>query len=281
MVVLTTTKINDWLRIVFSKKSWLRFYSLEPGVPEVMPIVPAHKVKREWMKEPTREATRQTKNCPGIAKIVSTGYILRAPADFSIKTDGNKVDFIAGEAMRFNTEGTPGKSERYVGSHSPEQTIPTIDDPNKTLSVAVKIDTPWRVKASDDILLLQLPVPYNNEARFTAAQGILDPRYAHVVNVQLYWHVLEGETLIKAGTPLCQYIPIPRNFGIKEIDLICDDATDDDKQLEKAFNYANNSVEYDDIKSRLKRTISVMNKYKHRRQTLWTTFQKSILQLLK
>jgi len=270
---------------MFKEKPWIRFYSLEPGVPEVVPIIPAHKVKREWMQRndpPDPEnGNMHTKNCPGITKLVSMGYILRAPADFEIKTDGSKIDFIAGEAMRFNTEGGPG-SERYVGSHNQHQTAPTLDDPTKSLSVAVKIDTPWRLKASDDVLLLQLPIPYNNEARFTAAQGILDPRHAHVVNVQLYWHVLNGTTIVKAGTPLCQYIPVPRSFGISNIDLICDDANEDDKLLEKAFNYANRSVVHDDtLKSRLKRTNSVMNKYKHRRKTLWTTLQSLILRLLK
>ena len=30
------------------------------------------------------------------------------------------------------------------------------------------------------------------------------------LNAQLYWHVMEGETLIEAGTPLMQLTPILR-----------------------------------------------------------------------
>ena len=46
---------------------------------------------------------------------------------------------------------------------------------------------------------------------FAAAHGILDPMQSHEINLQLFWNVLEGETLIRAGTPLAQYIPIKRS----------------------------------------------------------------------
>ena len=273
--------------MLFKKEnSWLRFYSLEPGVAEVWPIIPAHKLKRAWMQRndppDPDNGNMHTKNCPGITKLVSMGYVLRAPADFIIKTDkDNNTTFNWSEATRFNTEDP--NNPRYIGFHNQHQTEPTLDDPTKTLKVAVKVDTPWRVKASDDILLLQVPVSYNNEPRFTAAHGILDPRFAHVVNVQLYWHVMDGETLIKAGTPLCHYIPVQRDFGIQNIDLIVDDANEDDKILEKAFNYSNQAIflQHDNLKSRLQRTSSVMTKYKHRRNTLWTSLKKSVTQWLK
>ena len=80
------------------------------------------------------------------------------------------------------------------------------------------------------------------------------------------------------------YIPVQRNFNISNIDLIVDDATQDDKELEKAFNYSNDSIflKHDSLKSRLKRTMAVMTKYKHnRRNTLWTSISNSISQLLK
>ena len=270
------------------EKSWVRFYSMEPGVAEVFPIIPAHKLKRSWMQRndppDPDNGSMHTKNCPGITKLVSMGYVVCAPADFTIRTDANNnTTFEWSEARRFNTED--GDNKRYIGYHNQHQTEITLDDPKKSLKVAVKVDTPWRVKASDDILLLQVPIAYNNEARFTAAHGILDPRYGHVVNAQLYWHVLEGETLIKAGTPLMHYIPVQRNFNISNIDLIVDDATQDDKELEKAFNYSNDSIflKHDSPRVRLEhRTMAVMTKYKHnRRNTLWTSISNSISQLLK
>ena len=29
-------------------------------------------------------------------------------------------------------------------------------------------------------------------------------------NIQLFWHVMDGVEIIKAGTPLVQFIPMPR-----------------------------------------------------------------------
>ena len=94
---------------------------------------------------------------------------------------------------------------RLPGTYSSSSTGGSSID---NLNSAVKVETPWRVKASEDMLLLQMPVSYNNETRFTAAYGIVDPMYMHAIPIQLFWHVLEGKTLVKAGTPLAQFVPI-------------------------------------------------------------------------
>jgi len=59
-------------------------------------------------------------------------------------------------------------------------------------------------------VLLQTHVHYGGESRFTAATGTLDPREAPNCNIQLFWHVMDGVEIIKAGTPLVQYIPMPK-----------------------------------------------------------------------
>jgi hypothetical protein len=103
--------------------------------------------------------------------------------------------------------------------------------------------------------LLQIPVTYNNEERFSAATGIVDPRYMHAVSVQLYWHIVAGETLVKAGTPLAQFVPINRSFlESKNIDFIVDTATAVDQEIEDAYAFSNHS--------RFPKTDSVMNKIK-------------------
>ena len=113
-----------------------------------------------------------------------------------------------------------------------------------------------------------MPFTYNNEHRFTAAHGVVDPKYAHVLNVQLYWHVLNGTEHVEAGTPLVQYIPIPRVLlNTTGIDIEVGDATDKDRDMEKKFNYCMSSTFHgkDSLKSRLSRVKTILNKYKHRR----------------
>ena len=77
---------------------------------------------------------------------------------------------------------------------------------------------------------------YNGEKRFTAATGLLDPTRVPQLNAQLYWHVMEGETLIEAGTPLMQLTPILRK-SLRKWEYIVEDATPEDLSFENAINY--------------------------------------------
>ncbi len=91
-------------------------------------------------------------------------------------------------------------------------------------------------------MLLQIPVTYNNEERFSAAIGVVDPRYMHSVSVQLFWHVLEGETLVRAGTPLVQYVPVSRELLQKgKVEFIVDTAGDVEREVEEAYTFSNHS----------------------------------------
>ena len=237
-------------------KSWVRFYSMDQNVSIMYPVVDNRLTDRDWnnVGDISRNRPEQGKqtvlNCPAIKQITSVGYVLRAPADFIIKT-GPSIQHLSWETpfvfKRHSDKYTFSDSEYYISWHSPSQTEPLIpkeisNTDKPYLHSAVKVETPWRVKASDDIVLLQLPVTYNNEARFTAAIGVLDPKYMHSVSVQLFWHVLEGETLVKAGTPLVQYVPVQRSlFQKNSVDFIVDTATDVEKEIEEAYAFANHS----------------------------------------
>jgi hypothetical protein len=243
----------NWFK---KKKSWVRFYSLDQNVATVYPVIESKLTDRDWNEVGNTERNRPEQgrqtvlNCPAIKQIINVGYVLRAPADFIIKT-GPTHEHLSWEApflfKRHSDKYTFSGTDYYVSWHSPSQTEPIIprEIPNTDrpcLHAAVKVETPWRVKASDDIVFLQIPVSYNNEPRFTAAVGIVDPRYMHAVSIQLLWHVLEGETLVKAGTPLAQYVPISRSLLQKGgHEFICDTATDVEKEIEDAYVFSNHS----------------------------------------
>jgi hypothetical protein len=258
--------------MIFGKKSWIRFYSLEPAVVDLFPIVPAGTLHRTWRQPEIKKkkcpfsGLSSSSNCPAITTFSSLGYVVVAPADFIIKTDGDGVSFNWQTNCIF-TKGMNG----YIASHDEAQTVPILDDPDNTLKTIIKIETPWRVKASDDVVLLQTPVHYMNENRFSVATGILDPKFAHVVNVQMFWKVLNGETVIKAGTPLAQYIPMSRKYlSPKNFDLIVDKAGKIEYDLEESFQYANtaNILKYDSIQNRINRVTRVLNSYRNKNNKL-------------
>lgn len=248
------------------EQPYVRFYSLEPGVLDLFPIVSASTVKRKFMEDDQvgdMPETLSSKNCPGIRKVISSGWIVPAPADFIIQTNGDGVSMEWKEPYRFS-KISPGR-DAYVSGHTRSQVEPLLDNPDTTLKTVVKLETPWRFEASDDIMLLQLPVTYNNENRFTAATGFLDARYGHTLNVQLFWNALNEKTLVRAGTPLCQLIPISKKFlSLANYNVSIDNATERDKEKEQAFNYAANCVilTHDSLASRLKRSMSILNRYK-------------------
>ncbi len=267
MVVRMTTlckRLFGWMKP--KQKSFVRFYSLEPGVVDIFPIISSASLKRNFMATEQigdRPETLSSKNCPGIRKIISTGWIVPAPSDFIIQTNGDGVSMEWAEPYRFS-KVSPGR-DSYVSSHTRSQTEPLLEDPDNTLKTLVKLETPWRVEASDDIVLLFMPVTYNNEHRFQAAHAILDTRYGHVVNIQLFWKVMDGKTLVRAGTPLVQIIPVPRqSLSLSNYDVAIDKFREEDLEKEQAFNYAANCVflNSDSLANRLTRSISILKNFK-------------------
>ena len=74
------------------------------------------------------------------------------------------------------------------------------------LETVIKIQTPWFVEVPKGYSLLLMPLPYSDDKRFTAAMGLL--RGNQPLNVQVFWHCLNSEEIIPAGTPLNQMILI-------------------------------------------------------------------------
>jgi len=257
-------KLFGWMRK--EKKSYVRFYSLEPGVADIFPIVSSASIKRNFMLSEQigdRPETLSSKNCPGIRKIISTGWIVPAPADFVIQTNGDGVSMEWAEPYRFS-KVSPGR-DSYVSSHTRSQVEPLLDDPDTTLKTVIKLETPWRIEASEDVVLLFMPVTYNNEHRFQAAHGILDTKYGHVLNIQLIWKDMNSKTLVRAGTPLVQIIPILRqSLSLANYDVVIEKFREEDLEKERAFNYAANCVflNSDSLANRLTRSVSILKNFK-------------------
>lgn len=252
----------------FKKTPWVRFYSLERYVKDLYPVIPTSSIKRNWNTDEVKKnvcplsGKQSSSNCPGIKQYSRMGWTLVAPADFVITTNGD------GQTFKWEVPHLFNGNNSYISEHIPEQTIPIMDRPGDTLKTVIKVETPWRIRASDDVVLLQSHVHWNNEYRFTSATGILDPRYALQANVQLFWHVLEGDVCVKAGTPLVQYIPIPRkNIEKSWYDMIIDHADETDRYVEQSFMYANSSniLRYDSVQERIRRAMTVLSNYPNKK----------------
>ncbi len=250
------------------KKKWIRFYSMQPGIAELHPVFPATKLKRKWRKDaltsqdkrdeitikqcPAKKAaavweTLATKippvnfwshavTCPALHGVMDNGYILPCPADIIIQLDGTG-NFEWKSTMEFY-------GGRYVSAHIPEQTqgmrnLVSHNQNKDVLDWTIKMETPWRIQAHKDIVFIQIPVTYWEEDRFSIATGLVDPRYSYEVNMQIFWHKTEpGEYIIKAGTPLAQWIPVNRDFlTSKAFDVAIETANKDDLDNNEIMEY--------------------------------------------
>ena len=227
----------------FKKKtSFVRFVNSIPGVEIAHPIIKSNEYTFDWFrsaashyKEKLNSADytqpiNSTSRCPGIHGIFRSGYIVTAPIDFTITTDKS---IPGGFEWACATKPLVGEQE-YITGHSPSQLSAYMPFREDTLESLVKISTFWKVNSSPDLVMLQIPIPYPDHNLFTAAIGIFDCHQTPEVNVQLYWHKTNGSHCVKAGTPLCQLIPIPRNY---DVDLIVERINSEDLYIAKAYEY--------------------------------------------
>lgn len=206
------------------KNKKIIFFSEVPGLDEAVPIIPARKQKYKWAELSKQDYLERLKinnesdkfqhlyRCPGIFEIMQEGYIVPMWHDLNITTNGDKKTFeweVPGEALQDFMESP------IVGAH----TINTknLPYPKSSLECIIKLNTPWNIIAPKNLRLLILPITYPDTTDFTATPGILDPGYSNEVNIQLYWHKLNGKSFIKAGTPMMQIIPLSE----KKYDLVC------------------------------------------------------------
>ena len=102
--------------------------------------------------------SQNSANCPGIKQLCRTGYVVTAPMDFIIQTNGDGASFSYEIPNQFS------RHTNYISNHDPSQVMPLIDSPRDTLAHIIKLETPWRVRSSDDI------VCYNNQCGGTMSQ---------------------------------------------------------------------------------------------------------------
>jgi hypothetical protein len=227
---------------LFSKEPTVEFISLSPEVIKLAPIIPAHKFRPDILLNSGKDfATKKkqpdfgmsklmsTAKCPGIFNMARYGYILTTWQDIVIETNGD------GESFHWTTPSnqldlTNGRMiGEMVGYHPQVQYTDYVGKRPDTLANVLKIHTPWRCIVPEGYYLHEGPVPYNNDHRFTTVEGVFSREHGVAqMNVQLLWHVMEGKTLIKAGTPIAHYMLLPK----KQPELVVRTATDKEVQLD-------------------------------------------------
>lgn len=229
------------------------FASCVPGVVQHFPVIDARTYRPTWVKEAAAvykkrleesSLTQQVSGlikCPGIRDIMTTGFIVTSCYDIQIKTYGDGEKFTWEIPRHLISALMESREFKLIGE--PVSWLSLKDEDTRvlrrpqSLNSLIKIQSTWSVRIPKGWSLLVTNVQYADEPRFSCVSGILrSGNGLQEIIPQLYWNVLEGEELIKAGTPLCQFIPIPD----KEIpiNMKCIESDDRDYRDRLALYYS-------------------------------------------
>jgi hypothetical protein len=227
----------------FKKEPTIEFFSLMPDVVKIAPIQSAANFRPELMTNAAKDLSRKkrepeygftklnnTAKCPGIYHYANHGWVMTTFQDIIIRTNGDGETISTDSAIN----NTMMKGGEYIGStisfHPPQQYANYMGNMANTVRNVIKIHTPWRCVVPEGYYLQEGHLPYSNEKRFTTATGFFSRDYGVAqMNVQLLWHVMDGEVILKAGTPIAHYMLIPK----KQHKLEVRSATEQDLEYER------------------------------------------------
>jgi hypothetical protein len=219
----------------------VEFVNEIPGVANLMPVIEAKHYRHKWVDRAVNDFANQRENsnwkhskfnhtarCPGIFTLQRHGWIIRTWQDITINTKKGSDEFTWTSASNYGGDA--------VGFHPQTQLYQYFENwPDNTLKPVIKINTGWCCEVPEGYYLMEMPVALSDEKRFSTIPGYFSKEAgpAHM-NVQLLWHVQDGETLIEAGTPISQYVLVPK----EQAEMSCRDYDEQkDKNMSLSWLY--------------------------------------------
>lgn len=197
----------------FKKKNKIRFYCNIDGIDKIMPIIPISEMTFDWKKKSAKEykpskcplgtKPRTVSRCIGINTLHKQGWVIRTWQDIVIETNGDGISFkwiTPMDQKQFNGQDN-------ISFHDTEHFKHMKNWNEGSLKTIIKINTGWRCDIPKGYILYQFPVFYDDVSCFTTMAGCYSPDYGPAqLNVPIKWNVLNGKTLIPAGTPIAHLI---------------------------------------------------------------------------
>ena len=210
------------MRNIFKRKSdTIRFFTTNEFNAEVFPVVPAKSHSFKWYKtfgDQIREAKKADSlsyipnagKCPAIIDISARGFYLMLNRDLLIENANGRLKVSSNPRFGEVTEQLKHPASNFF------QKMPFV----------LKISLAWSCVAPKGLLFHYGPVSYPDNTDFYTLPGIYDPSLDCQANIQGIV-TTEKPTLLKAGTPLAQIIPLSN----KKYKLSCGMATETEAKL--------------------------------------------------
>lgn len=191
----------------FGKSPKIEFFTKIDTLPEVVPIQHGARMLPTWWKQAPstkpnhdpRLGTGTAKICPAFPDFYSAGYVVPLWCDliFDYNQGEVRARTSAPDLFSISFHGND-QFLNFAPAHVRDSTV-----------VVMKLECPWYVRTSPGYSILQLPMFYEFDQRFTTMAGSIRSDTHHEMNQQLMVHV-KGSFVLERGTPIAMYIPYKR-----------------------------------------------------------------------
>jgi len=226
------------------------FWTDIEGLPEIEPVTLSQNFIPEWFQKAPSFHSNQPgtlnragdggtiKICPSFGDYFKMGYVVSLWCDLYIDFENEAEWQWRVPNNKYNFDLHP--SWQYK-DHLTEEA-------KKNIALILKAYCPWKVKTPKGVSLLQLPMTYHHDSRFSVMPGVIRTDLVHWINQQLIIYK-KGETFIPKGTPLAMYVPM----GRENYNFIVRQATKEDSRREE--------ISYNHLKSKFLGGYKNMKRY--------------------
>ncbi len=207
----------------FKKSEKIEFISTVEGLDDIEECrpKPAKKYIPEWFKQmPSKDGIPTVRQCPSFPDFFSQGYIVPMWVDSKIcyNPELQTWEWLnATEAYRW---------EVHQNSQMIDHVKPNFNGIDGQF--IFKALCPWRVITPPGWSVLQLPLFYHFNQKWSILPGVIDTDIHNQINQQVLYHGNGMEVDIKRGEPFALYIPFKRD---SKLDLTVRHWNEDDKSF--------------------------------------------------
>ena len=195
----------------FKKQPTIEFLCVLSGALETYPPEPIKNYKPKWLTDTITEFAKSDRfeatvgKCPGIRKILTTGWIIKTWQDIDIIVhDDGMFEW----RTPYDEGGDRPDGLNTIGYHD-KSTFKHSEFLSKKIPL-IKFQIPWRAKPPKGYDILVMPVPYQEHDDYTTETGIWENEFGIMaLNIVAMWNK-PGKFHIPAGTPIAHLMLVKK-----------------------------------------------------------------------
>ena len=192
----------------------IKFVSIIEGLTSIKECLPrpTKQFIPQWFKDIPSDAESTVKKCPSFPDYFSMGYVVPMWMDSKIYYDS--------ETEQWGAESTDRMPNWEI--HNNRQLVdfkkPSFMD--KEANFVFKAVCPWLIVTPPGWSVLQLPLFYHFNKKWSVLPGVIDTDIHHEINQQVLYHADKEPVTILRGEPFAMYIPFERKRMKLDLEIL-------------------------------------------------------------